>query len=94
MEDRTNLQQMPRRSVSPSAVDQIKVALATMACYRGATVTPEYLNAFSARLAQEHLPGVLESLRRLGETPREEGETALPDLGTILKNRPIRSSWE
>ncbi len=72
----------------------IMVALAEMACYR-ATVAPEYyLSAFSKRLAYEHLPGVLASLARLGEMPRKDGETALPDLGTILKNRPIRDSWE
>lgn len=71
----------------------IMVALAQMACYRGAVAPPDYLTAFSRRLAQEHLAGVLVSLTKLGEQPQREGEKALPDLGTILVNRPTRDSW-
>lgn len=72
----------------------IKVALAEMACYRGAVAPIHYLNVFSARLAKENLVGVLVSLERLGEAEVREGETLLPSLGKILSNRPVRDSWE
>jgi hypothetical protein len=72
----------------------ITVALAEMCVYRQVVATQEYLQVFSQRLAQEHLPGVLASIRKLGEMKREEGETALPSLGTILSNRPIRMTWD
>ena len=86
----------PQKSSEQRSQDEdvITMALAEMCCYRQAVPTREYLEAFSKRLAQEYLPGVLASLRKLGEMPREEGETALPDLGTILKHRPVRSTLE
>ncbi len=77
-----------------SAQEQILVALMNMAAFRGAAATEEYLLGFSQRLSLEHLPGVLEACRRLGERPVREGEKALPDLGTILAARPIRDTWE
>ena len=72
----------------------IATALAEMAYLRGSPAPPEYLEVFSRRLAREYLPGVLASLELLSARPRREGETALPDLGTILTNRPIRPTLQ
>lgn len=39
---------------------------------------------YAAKLAQFPLDAVKEAIAKLAETPRQEGETAFPDLGTVL----------
>jgi hypothetical protein len=90
-----SLLRMPKTSeqcLKDSSV--IAQALAETAYFRGAVATPEYLALYSRRLAIEYLPGVLASLAKLGETERAEGENALPTLGMILGNRPVRTTLE
>jgi hypothetical protein len=91
----TKLLKQPTTSEQRSqAKRQIMVALSEMAVFRGAVPTELYLRAYSQRLSREYLPGVLESLAKIGDAEREDGEPALPTMGTILKNRPVRTDSE
>lgn len=64
-----------------------------MARYRLADLpSKETLRLYSQRLADEDLARVEKALIKIAETPRKEGESAFPDLGTILaaiKAQPI-----
>jgi hypothetical protein len=67
---------------SPS--QKIKIALTELACFRQAKVEAGTLIIFAKRLVSENLSDVLEGLRKLQERRREEGETAFPEIGSIL----------
>ena len=43
------------------------------------------LSLFAKRLVQENVNDVCAALKALEEMPRKEGESALPDIGTILE---------
>jgi hypothetical protein len=55
-----------------------------MANLRAAKLTVEILQSYSVRLARENVEDVVAALGIIAERPRKEGETALPDIGTIL----------
>lgn len=63
---------------------KIRMALAQMATFRQATLDASTLKLYSARLARERFEDVIAALEKLQEMPRAEGETALPDIATIL----------
>jgi hypothetical protein len=52
---------------------------------RGAKLDKETLSLYSARLAREPFDDVITALEQISEMPREQYETALPDMGTILE---------
>lgn len=62
-------------------------ALAKMAMLRQAETSALTLNLYSAELAERGIAVevVVRACAALQETPRREGETAFPDLGTLLK---------
>lgn len=63
---------------------QLKMALAQMATFRQAVIDTSTLKLYSARLANERFEDVIAALEHIQEQPRAEGETALPEIGTIL----------
>lgn len=63
---------------------QLKMALTRMATFRQAVLDASTLKLYSARLASERFDDVIAALEHLQEQPRQEGETALPEIGAIL----------
>ena len=74
-------------SVPPlTSLERIALAIGEMAILRNAeTPKSEAIVMFAKRLNQENIDLVLRAIKRISETPREQGEAAFPDLGTILK---------
>jgi len=70
---------------SESPLTKIKKALTDAATLRGGTLTRDSLQLFSSRLAKEHTPDVLAVLGKLGETARAEYESAIPEMGALLR---------
>lgn len=68
-----------------STRSRIIAALTEANCFRGAEPTKTYLQLFSARLEQENLELLFKALNTLGEREREEGETTLLPLASILR---------
>lgn len=69
---------------STHALPRLMLALTQLAIFRGAKMDKTLLTLYSKRLAQENPDDVCVALKKLEEVPRKEGETALPDIGTIL----------
>lgn len=69
---------------SVTVLDRIKIALTQMAIFRRAEMDKPTLSLFSKRLEQERPEDVFAALHKLEELPRQEGEPALPELGTLL----------
>jgi hypothetical protein len=71
----------------------VSAALAEMAMFRQAEVDDLTLELYSAKLAQEEIPVdvIVTACETIGRTPRREGETAFPDLGTMLA--ACRKAW-
>lgn len=64
----------------------VTAALAKMAMFRQADPSDLTLNLYSAELEDHGIAPevILRACQALQETPRREGETAFPDLGTLL----------
>jgi len=67
----------------PSA-DAIEMELAKLAIRRQASITPADLAVYSEDLAGFLMPDLTEGLRSFVR-PRERGETAFPDVGSIIE---------
>lgn len=63
----------------------VMAKLAETISYRGAEGSPKYLELMAERLSKENREYLFQALTKLGERKREQGETALLDLGTILE---------
>jgi hypothetical protein len=61
------------------------MALTQANCFRGAELTETYLRLFSARLERENQEYLFKALEILGEREREQGESMLLDLASILR---------
>jgi hypothetical protein len=55
-----------------------------MAIYRRATMDQQTLSLYSSKLATECFEDVISAIGKIEVMPREAGETALPEIGTIL----------
>lgn len=72
-------------SRSRSLQTNLKIGLARMACLRQAAMDRTTLEAFTQALVlEDDQRAVQVALATISETKREEGQTAFPDLGTIL----------
>lgn len=69
---------------STNASLRIKTALSQMAIFRGAKIDVSTLKLYSARLEQEPVDDVIDAIEKLQDTPRGEGELALPEIGVLL----------
>lgn len=70
------------RDLSPE--QNIRVALTKMACFRQAAIDEVTLELYSSALKDLDLRAFQVAMAVLAERPRREGETAFPDLGTVL----------
>ena len=68
-----------------SDADNVKVALTKMACFRQAAMDRMTLESYALVLEQEDLRAFQVAMAIISETKREPGETAFPDLGSILE---------
>ena len=64
--------------------EPIMAALTKMAIKRGGMADQVYLRVFMERLSTENPTDVFRAIDSLADRARREGETALPDMGTIL----------
>ena len=71
---------------------EIMRALMNMATFRQATVTKDTLKLYSERLAFLELEDVLEGCKAIEGLPRDEGETAFPNLATVIHFVNIENS--
>lgn len=55
-----------------------------MAMLRGASPSKELIEAYQSRLQRENEVDVLAALHKIGEMPRQDGELAFPELGSII----------
>jgi hypothetical protein len=62
----------------------VSAAFVNCAVLRGAPPSKDALKLYTDRLAQEPLEDVLEALGKLGEQPKKEFESAVPEIGAIL----------
>jgi hypothetical protein len=69
---------------SPSQRDMLEAVLTTAGTMRGAKLDKETLSLYSGRLLRESFDDVVVALEKIAEMPREQYETALPDMGTVL----------
>jgi hypothetical protein len=69
---------------SPSQRDMLEAVLTTAVTMRGAKLDKETLSLYSGRLLRESFDDVVVALEKIAEMPREQYETALPDMGTVL----------
>jgi hypothetical protein len=69
---------------SSSPLDAIKIALAKMATLRRADLDLPTIELYSERLSKEPTRDVITALEKMQEWPREQGETAMPEIGAIL----------
>lgn len=84
METKVREIQQQRRSGGPSKQEEIKVLLAKMAIRRQAKVGEMEFAVFSEDLMGYETEVIAEALNQLCSKPRAEGETAFPELATIL----------
>ena len=73
----------PRIS-SAEAKRQVTAAFVNCAVLRGAAPSKDALKLYTERLAQEPIEDVLLALEKLGEMPKKEFESAVPEIGAIL----------
>ena len=69
---------------SSTPLEQIKAALTALAIFRQAKLDATTRDLYAKRLAQEQAIDVIPAIEKIQELPREEGQTALPELGVIL----------
>lgn len=72
-------------SNAPSKAAAIKIALGKMAIRRQAQIGEAEFAVYSEDLMSYELDDIAGVLDELGKSVREEGETAFPSIGTILK---------
>jgi hypothetical protein len=72
--------------ISHTGNPEVTAALATMAMFRQADPSELTLNLYSAELEARGIdPAVaIRACQAIQETPRRDGQTAFPDLGTLL----------
>jgi hypothetical protein len=82
---------LPRASV----VENIKLLLTKMAIFRQAKIDKVTLELYAEALAQfTDLRAFQVAMATLAESPRQEGETALPSLGDIIEAmKDAREEW-
>ena len=73
--------------LSQEQIIQVKIIekLTETMCFRAAEGSKNYFRIMSARLSREKFEYVMQALTTLGERERGEGETALIDLASILR---------
>ena len=73
--------------LSQEQIIQLKIIekLTETMCFRAAEGSKNYFRIMSARLSREKFEYVMQALTTLGERERGEGETALIDLASILR---------
>lgn len=77
---------LPQTSDSQKHVMGIILAkLTETMSFRGAAATEKYFTLMTQRLSKENFEITMQALTALGERKREQGETALLDLGSILE---------
>jgi hypothetical protein len=59
-------------------------ALSLMATLREGRASSEYLKAMAARLSKEPFEAVMDAIQGIACARRAQGESATPDLGTVL----------
>ena len=94
MEERTQSSQLlesPSQKTK-SLLQKIKMQLAQTAMFRGAKPEAAMITLYSERLAAESFEDVIAALTKIQETPREEGELALPEIGAMLKAVAVMKS--
>ena len=64
--------------------ENIAAALTKLACFRQARMDPVSLKLYAEALVGCDLRAFQAACEMLKNTPRQEGETAIPDFGTIL----------
>jgi len=72
------------RSKKSSDASEIAMLLTKLSYARQAPIDPNSLDYFSAELARFHIDDVTAAIDKLCRTRRREGETAFPDLPTLL----------
>lgn len=68
----------------PSKQSRIVLLLAQLGIRRQAKLDPEDYQVFAADLSNYALGDIRTGFKNLASRPRREGETAFPDLGTML----------
>lgn len=70
-----------------STEENIKILLAKMVCFRQGNLAsdPNYLDLFAPYLAPLDMRAFQVAMAMLAESPRVEGQTALPSLGDIME---------
>lgn len=64
---------------------EIARALANMGLFRQAAMEKRTIHLYAERLAELELEDVLSALKAIEDLPRDEGDTAFPSMGVILK---------
>lgn len=77
--------QISQPSEKHSPRDRIKIQLTQTGMMRGAKLDADTIKLYSARLVQEPFDDVIDALNKISDLPREQYETALPDMGTVLE---------
>lgn len=85
MELKAKETQLSKPSSDRSKQDQIKIQLAKMAIRRQAKMGETEYAVYAYELLHYDLEDITEALDMIGLTARGEGESALPDVGTILE---------
>lgn len=68
-----------------SSLREITEAMMDLATSRQAEISVEVLSAYTRKLTAYDPRDVLRALDELGDEPREMGQTAFPDRGTVLR---------
>ena len=77
-----------------SDLDNVKILLTKMACFRQTRIDKYTLELFSHYLTPLDLRAFQVAMARLAESPREEGQTAFPSMGDILEAMDgAREKW-
>src|ERR1035437_9748264 len=72
------------RSKKFSAADEIAKLLVKLSVARQATVNAATLDLFSTELSKKNFNAVRTAIDRLRVTTRRDGDTAFPDMATLL----------
>ena len=73
-----------KQRAKPS-LNSLATMLAWLAQARQASLSKDTVKLYATELGDYLEQDVQAGIRRLGTTPRREGETAFPDLGTVLE---------
>lgn len=82
-------------STNRSKLENVKISLTRLACFRQATLDRATLDSFAQILVLEDLRAFQVAMAMLSETKREQGETAFPDLASILEViKKVEERWD